>query len=191
MLIIGNYGLSFGQSQTQMALWSIMSAPLIMSVDLRTIPSWAKDILLNPNLIAINQDKLGVLGKRFYQNNGLDIWTKPLSADRVVFAMVYQYPYGTPAKVSISLNQLGLIRYSTYHFYEAFTGSLIGTYHYNDIFNCTVNPSGSVFAFWAEPAQTFEGHFVEPLPVMTLRPFTKKLKSPWNDIFAFKYNIPK
>jgi hypothetical protein len=40
MLIIGNYGLSFGQSQTQMAIWSILAAPLIMSVDLRTIEPW-------------------------------------------------------------------------------------------------------------------------------------------------------
>jgi hypothetical protein len=40
MLIIGNYGLSYGQSQTQMAIWSILAAPLIMSVDLRTIEPW-------------------------------------------------------------------------------------------------------------------------------------------------------
>ena len=47
-----------------MALWSVMAAPLIMSVDLRTIPDWARDILLNKNLIAINQDPLGAMGRR-------------------------------------------------------------------------------------------------------------------------------
>ena len=50
-----------------MALWSIMAAPLIMSVDLRTISDWARDIILNKNLIAINQDPLGVMGRRILQ----------------------------------------------------------------------------------------------------------------------------
>jgi hypothetical protein len=47
-----------------MALWSIMAAPLILSVDLRTIPDWTRDIILNKNLIAINQDSLGIMGRR-------------------------------------------------------------------------------------------------------------------------------
>ena len=60
MLIIGNYGLSYNQAKAQMALWAIMSAPMIMSVDLRTIKPWFKEILQNENLIGINQDKLGI-----------------------------------------------------------------------------------------------------------------------------------
>ena len=47
-----------------MALWSVMAAPLILSVDLRTISDWARDIILNKNLIAINQDPLGAMGRR-------------------------------------------------------------------------------------------------------------------------------
>ena len=82
-----------------MALWSIMAAPLIMSVDLRTISDWARDILLNKNLIAINQDPLGVMGRRILQvklelhsshshsfalqlNNHVEVWSKPLQDDR-------------------------------------------------------------------------------------------------------------
>jgi hypothetical protein len=40
---------------------------LILSVDLRTISDWARDIILNKNLIAINQDPLGNMGKRILQ----------------------------------------------------------------------------------------------------------------------------
>jgi hypothetical protein len=54
-----------------MALWSIMAAPLIMSVDLRTIPNWAREIILNKNLIAVNQDPLGIMGKRILKVNKL------------------------------------------------------------------------------------------------------------------------
>ena len=52
-----------------MAMWSIMAAPLILSVDLRTISDWAKEILLNKNLIAINQDPLGAMGRRILKVN--------------------------------------------------------------------------------------------------------------------------
>lgn len=45
-------------------MWSIMAAPLILSVDLRNISDWARDIILNKNLIAINQDPLGAMGRR-------------------------------------------------------------------------------------------------------------------------------
>ena len=47
-----------------MAMWSIMAAPLILSVDIRTISDWARDLILNKNIIAINQDPLGVMGRR-------------------------------------------------------------------------------------------------------------------------------
>jgi len=63
MLIIGNFGLSYEQSRTQMALWAILAAPLIMSNDLRSIKPEMKAILLNKNVIAINQDPLGMQGR--------------------------------------------------------------------------------------------------------------------------------
>lgn len=46
-----------------MAIWAIMAAPLIMSVDLRAIEPAFKNILLNKEIIAINQDKLGIQGR--------------------------------------------------------------------------------------------------------------------------------
>lgn len=59
MLIIGNFGLSYEQSKTQMALWAIMAAPLLMSVDLRSIRPEYKAILQNRKIIAVDQDPLG------------------------------------------------------------------------------------------------------------------------------------
>jgi alpha-N-acetylgalactosaminidase len=171
MLIIGNFGLSEAQSRTQMALWSIFAAPLIMSVDLRTISGWAKDILQNDNLIAINQDKLGVFGKKFMVKDNIEMWSKPLVNDRTAFVFLNPLPYGTPIKTDISLNDLGLIRYTKYNFYESFSGKLIGAYNYDDIFEFSVNPSGSVLTFWTEPAKVVSGKPIRPLPYMSLRAF--------------------
>lgn len=46
-----------------MAIWAIMAAPLIMSVDLRTIEPQFRDILQNRDIIDINQDPLGTQGR--------------------------------------------------------------------------------------------------------------------------------
>lgn len=66
-LIIGNYGLSYEESKSQMAMWAILAAPLIMSNDLRSIKDDYKDILLNEAVIAVNQDPLGIQGLRVHK----------------------------------------------------------------------------------------------------------------------------
>jgi hypothetical protein len=152
MLIIGNYGLSYDQAKGQMALWSILSAPLLISTDLRVIPSWFKSILQNKNLIAINQDKLGIMGKRFTTVNSVECWSKKVTGNRQVFVFFYPLPYGTPARVDIKLSDLNLVDFKQYDFYESFSGELIGHFGANDTFKTSVDPSGSVVAFWAEPS---------------------------------------
>lgn len=69
-LIIGNFGLSYEQSRSQMALWTVMAAPLLMSTDLRTISPSAKEILQNRLMIQINQDPLGIQGRRIVKVRG-------------------------------------------------------------------------------------------------------------------------
>ena len=66
-LIVGNFGLSYEQSNTQMAMWAIFAAPLLMSVDLRTIKPDYKAILQNRHIISVNQDRLGIQGRRIYK----------------------------------------------------------------------------------------------------------------------------
>lgn len=47
-----------------MALWTVLAAPLFISTDLRTISAQNMDILQNPLMIKINQDPLGIQGRR-------------------------------------------------------------------------------------------------------------------------------
>lgn len=60
--MIGNNGLNEGQSRVQMAVWCILAAPLIMSNDLPNISNEMKKILLNAEVIAVDQDPLGLQG---------------------------------------------------------------------------------------------------------------------------------
>lgn len=50
-----------------MAVWAILAAPLLMSMDFRTIQPEYKAILQNKNIIAVNQDKLGIQGRRVFK----------------------------------------------------------------------------------------------------------------------------
>lgn len=55
MLLIGNGCLTEAEEQTQMAIWSIVAAPLIMGNDLRHVPPSSAAILKNPDAIAVDQ----------------------------------------------------------------------------------------------------------------------------------------
>ena len=44
-------------------MWSILAAPLLMANDLRNISTQSREILLNKEVIAVNQDPLGAMGK--------------------------------------------------------------------------------------------------------------------------------
>lgn len=68
-LVIGNFGLSLDQARAQMAIWSIWSAPLYMSNDLRSIDPEMRAVLKNKNLIAVDQDQLGVFGLMVEQSS--------------------------------------------------------------------------------------------------------------------------
>ena len=61
MLLVGGFGLSVSEAQSQFALWSLFAAPLFMSNDLRDISQEARDILQNREVIAVNQEmKMGM-----------------------------------------------------------------------------------------------------------------------------------
>ncbi len=60
MLEIGNEELSEDEEKSHFALWAISKAPLIISSDLNTISKKSMEILMNEELIAVNQDPLGV-----------------------------------------------------------------------------------------------------------------------------------
>uniref|UniRef100_A0A8B9TTB7 Alpha-galactosidase n=1 Tax=Anas platyrhynchos TaxID=8839 RepID=A0A8B9TTB7_ANAPL len=107
MLVIGNFGLSWDQAVTQMAMWAIMAAPLFMSNDLRRISPEAKWLLQNKEVIAINQDPLGKQGYRITKDKNFELWERPLSGSAYAVAVLYQQEIGGPQNFSFSLAFLG------------------------------------------------------------------------------------
>mmetsp|Transcript_44595 Transcript_44595/g.115949 ORF Transcript_44595/g.115949 Transcript_44595/m.115949 type:complete len:561 (-) Transcript_44595:442-2124(-) len=64
MLEVGNGGMSTDEYRTHFGLWAIMKAPLLIGCDVTKMTADTKAILLNKEVIALNQDGLGVQGKR-------------------------------------------------------------------------------------------------------------------------------
>lgn len=65
-IIAGNFGLSYDEAKAQLSLWAIMASPLLMSNDLRSIKPEFLTLLKNEEVIKVNQDSLGIMGKRIY-----------------------------------------------------------------------------------------------------------------------------
>ncbi|XP_074629049.1 alpha-N-acetylgalactosaminidase-like [Acropora palmata] len=143
MLIIGNFGLSYEQAKLQFALWAIMASPLLMSNDLRNIDSRSKEILLNREIIAVNQDSLGKQGQRVKKSatSATEIWFRPLSLCCSVAVVLLSLRSDLPVIVEASFDDVGI---STKRAYvrDLFAHQELGMYEGS--FKAKVNPSGVV-----------------------------------------------
>ncbi|XP_069014487.1 alpha-N-acetylgalactosaminidase [Embiotoca jacksoni] len=151
MLIVGDFGLSMDQSRAQMALWAIMAAPLLMSNDLRTISSGARSILQNKMAIGINQDVLGIQGRRIVkEKSGIDVFWRPLSEDAsalVFFSRRHDMPY----RYQTSLHKLNYTA-GIYKIRDVFTDKIMVMKQSTD-FVVSVNPTGVVMWYVSAPAK--------------------------------------
>ena len=64
MLKVGNEGMTITEYKTHFNLWAISKAPLLIGCDITKMKEEIKDILTNPEVIAVNQDALGEQGRK-------------------------------------------------------------------------------------------------------------------------------
>lgn len=143
MLIIGNFGLSLDQSRAQMALWAILAAPLIMSNNLRDLDNAARAILQNREVISINQDPLGIQGRRLLkEKSAIEVFWRPLvdSDSALVFLSRRS---DMPFLYHTSLEKLGYNK-GTYEILDVFDGSKGKSLSSAEQFTVSINPSGVV-----------------------------------------------
>ncbi|MEU7933526.1 glycoside hydrolase family 27 protein [Micromonospora echinofusca] len=90
MLEIGNGGMTDTEMRSHFALWSIMAAPLMMGNDLRSASAATLTILRNQNLIAINQDGLGLQAVQVSHDGTRRVLAKRLANGDVAVALFNQ-----------------------------------------------------------------------------------------------------
>jgi alpha-galactosidase len=78
MLEIGNGKLTAGEDRAHFSMWAMLAAPLIAGNDLRSMNKETVDVLTNKEVIAVNQDSLGIQGFKYAVKDSLETWFKPL-----------------------------------------------------------------------------------------------------------------
>jgi alpha-galactosidase len=79
MLEVGNGKMNKDEYRTHMSLWCLLAAPLLAGNDLSKMTPDTLAILTNPEVIAVDQDALGIQGHRVAQEGQLEVWVKLLA----------------------------------------------------------------------------------------------------------------
>lgn len=104
MMVIGMDGMTETMNRTHMTMWCMMNSPLMLGLDLRRVTKgdaiWK--IIANPDIIALNQDPLGIPAKRVFcslemtapdttyitNHDRVDILAKPLQNGDIALSFI-------------------------------------------------------------------------------------------------------
>jgi len=81
-------GCTTDEYQTQMSMWCMLAAPLMIGCDVRKMNAETKRILMNSEAIAVDQDPLGKEGSRVARDGATEVWRKPLANGDMAIALL-------------------------------------------------------------------------------------------------------
>ncbi|KAL4938378.1 hypothetical protein BDV06DRAFT_215150 [Aspergillus oleicola] len=110
MLEVGVGSLTLNQQQTHFAFWAALKSPLIIGADIRNLTDASLEVLKNKDIIALNQDSLG-LPVHYVESASVEkssqVWAGKLKTGNVVL-LFNEKSY--PQELSVSFKELGLGR---------------------------------------------------------------------------------
>ena len=109
-------GCTDAEYRTQMSMWCMFSAPLMLGCDLRDMSTETRSIIMNKDIIAIDQDPLGKQAFRVISKDGIDAWHKPLSDNRVAIAFLNRN--SSEKTVTATYKDLELDQKNEYNIYD-------------------------------------------------------------------------
>jgi alpha-galactosidase len=105
MLEVGNGGMSPAEYRAHFSLWAMMASPLMAGNDIAHMDENTRAILLNKEVIAVDQDKLGVQGRRVWKEGNREVWVKPLAGGGRALLLFNRGD--APASIRATADQLG------------------------------------------------------------------------------------
>ncbi len=99
---LGGVGCSDIEYQTQMSIWCMMASPLAASNDIRNMNDATKRILLNKEIIALNQDRLGKQCERKINTKTWNVFTKQLANGDYALAILNRWDKALDFRVLFS-----------------------------------------------------------------------------------------
>lgn len=99
-------GMTDTEFRTQMSLWAVAAAPLVIASDVRNLSETSISILTDSDVLAVNQDRLGDQAVRVSPAGDQEVWVKDLEDGAK--AVVLLNRSGAPAEVSTTVSETGL-----------------------------------------------------------------------------------
>ena len=97
-------GLTPDEQYTQVSLWCLLSAPLLVSCDLRQMDAFTFNLLANDEVIAVDQDSKGAAARKLPGDH--EVWAKTMADGSLAVGL---FNRGDTAKlVSVDWSALGL-----------------------------------------------------------------------------------
>ena len=87
MMEVGN-GMTVSEDRAHFSLWCMLAAPLIAGNDLRKMNKETLEILTNKEMIAIDQDLLGIQCFKWFDYGDLEIFAKPLANNELAVCIL-------------------------------------------------------------------------------------------------------
>ena len=107
MLEVGNGHMTDVEYRTHFSMWAMMAAPLIAGNDLTRMSSATRDILLNHEVIAIDQDARGTPALIVHDDGNRQVWSRPLE-DSSARAVALFNPTDRSAAITVRWADIGL-----------------------------------------------------------------------------------
>jgi alpha-galactosidase len=144
MLRVGQSGLTVDEEISHFSLWCLIKSPLILGNDLRRMSQSTLTILSNVELIAINQDQLGVQGRCVLNDtvDSVQVWAVPLE-DGDVAAILFNRHDKEVRYVTALWHDLGIAPASAMmHVRDLWLHQEMGLFNAN--YSVTLRPHASV-----------------------------------------------
>jgi alpha-galactosidase len=134
MLEVGN-GMAREEDRAHFSLWSMLAAPLIAGNDLRAMSPEVLAILTNRDVIAVDQDTLGIGAFAYATRGGIEIWFRPLARgawamcalNRTARPQKFQFEWSREAVVDSHAQRQALFGSTTYRIADLWVKHDLGT----------------------------------------------------------------
>jgi hypothetical protein len=118
-------GLSAAQFRTQLSMWAVLAAPLMVSDDLTRISSASLAAIRNGDVLAVDQDPAGVQGTLIATAGAGQVWVKPLSDGSRAVALLNRG--SSPVQLQSSARAIGMPAAGSYLLRDLWTHALHST----------------------------------------------------------------
>jgi alpha-galactosidase len=105
MLEVGNGGMTVSEYRAHFSLWAMLAAPLMAGNDVRAMAGEIREILLNAEVIAVDQDALGRQARRVRDDGDLEVWARELADGSRAVALLNRG--SAPASIAVAWPEIG------------------------------------------------------------------------------------